>query len=344
MTKEFGLLYFYQNMKTKIIKLGLPKGSLNTKDRGNTHQLLADSGYEIRGYEPGNESDKNLKILNDPEIEAYLVRPQSAPVELNKRFLDIAIVGDDWVAEESIASSLNNIFKIGDLEYGKTRIVAAVPQNIPIKAFSDFFKEKREKPILCFTEYINITKDYIMKNEAYISKYGTKNPLVQIRGLIEGKNEMVQIINSDGVTEGYIAKGADVIVDNSQSGKTLQEYGLKEIEEITRSSAGLYGGPTCKGWKRKKAEDIFQQLYGAVAARKYFDIKFNVTNNNIEPLKKYLISEKLCADEPTIIKGEKYSQVNILILKEKFPLVLSVLKKDYNISAIVRNEIKQFVK
>lgn len=306
--------------------------------------MLIDSGYDIRGYDPGDESDRKLKILNDPEIEVYLVRPQSAPVELNKGFLDIAIVGDDWVTEESIANSKNNIFKIGDLEYGKTRIVAAIPNNLPFESFGDLFNKKRKKPILCFTEYINITKDFIVKNEAYISNYGAKNPLVQIRGLIEGENEKVQIISSDGVTEGYIAKGADIIVDNAQSGKTLKEYGLKEIEEIMHSSAGLYGGPTCDEWKKKKAEDIYQQLYGAVTARRYFDVKFNVNNNNIEKVRNYLITEKLCADEPTIIAGKKYSQVNILILKERFPLVLSSLKKDYNISAIVRNEIKQFVK
>lgn len=29
---------------------------------------------------------------------------------------------------------------------------------------------------------------------------------------------MVQIINSDGATEVYIAKGADLIVDNTQTG------------------------------------------------------------------------------------------------------------------------------
>jgi len=326
------------------IRLGLPKGSLNTRDRGNTYKLLVDSGYEISGYEPGDESDKNLKILNDPEVDVYLIRPQSAPVELNKGFLDIAIVGDDWVTEESIANSGNNIFKIGDLEYGKTRIVAAIPNEVPCGSFDDFFNMERKDPILCFTEYINITKDYIVRNQAYISNYGTKKPIVQIRGIVEGENEMVQIISSDGVTEGYIAKGADIIVDNAQSGKTLKEYGLKEIAEIMKSSAGFYAGPSCDEWKKKKAEDIFQQLYGAVTARRYFDVKFNVTNNNVEMVRNYLISEKLCSDEPTIIKGEKYSQVNILILKDKFPLVLSNLKKNYSISAIVRNEIKQFVK
>lgn len=326
------------------IKLGLPKGSLNSKERGNTHELLVNSGYEIAGYEPGSESDKKLKVLNDPQIDVYLVRPQSAPVELNEGFLDIALVGQDWVTEESIANLKNNIFKVGDLEYGKTRLVAAVPKEAPFKSFSSLFKRKSDKPILCFTEYINITKEYITKNDAYISIYGQQSPLVQIRGLVEGENEMVQIINSDGVTEGYIAKGADIIVDNTQSGKTLKEYGLKEIEQIMESSAGLYGGPNCKGWKKRKAEDIFQQLYGAVIAKKYFDVKFNVVNKNVKRVRNYLISEKLCSDEPTIIQGEKYSQVNILILKEKFPLVLSNLKKDYNISAIVRNEIKQFIK
>ena len=28
------------------IKLGLPKGSLNSKDRGNTHQVFVDAGYD----------------------------------------------------------------------------------------------------------------------------------------------------------------------------------------------------------------------------------------------------------------------------------------------------------
>ena len=53
------------------IVLGLPKGSLNNVKRGNTYQLFIDAGYEVQGYEPGDESYE-IEILNDDEIKAYL--------------------------------------------------------------------------------------------------------------------------------------------------------------------------------------------------------------------------------------------------------------------------------
>ncbi len=43
------------------IVLGLPKGSLNNVNRGNTHKLLVDAGYEVKGYEPGNEDYVNKR-------------------------------------------------------------------------------------------------------------------------------------------------------------------------------------------------------------------------------------------------------------------------------------------
>jgi len=335
-----------KNKKTsQKIKLGLPKGSLNTKCRGNTQEVFSDAGYDIQGYEPGNESDRRLYIVNDPEIIAFLTRPQSAPVELGRQLLDAAIVGEDWIREESLNTNQNGIRKIGDLEYGQTKLVIAVPDDTMYESLSDFFQalKGRDKPILCFTEYVNLTRQKFMQNEAYQNIFGDKKPLVQVRGLSDGENRLVQILNSDGVTEGYIAKGADIVVDNTQSGKTLKEYGLRKLEQIMESTAGLYAGPSCVDWKDRKANEIFEQLYGAIVGKRYFDVKFNVPNTNVERLKEYLITEGLCADEPTITKGEQYSAVNILMPKETFPQVLRTLRQDYNASAIVRNEVKQFV-
>ena len=120
------------------ITIGLPKGSLNNVNRGNTHQLFVDAGYEVRGYDPGNESYE-IDILNDEEISAFLTRPQSTPVELNRGMVDIAIVGEDWVLEESVLSE-NDIVKIGDLNYGQTRLIVAVPKESPYNDLSDFFR------------------------------------------------------------------------------------------------------------------------------------------------------------------------------------------------------------
>ena len=328
-------------MKDKII-LGLPKGSLNNVKRGNTHQLFVDAGYEVKGYEPGDESYE-ITIENDDEIIAFLTRPQSTPVELNRGMVDIAIVGEDWVKEESVLRK-NNTVKIGDLDYGKTRLIVAVPNDSPYNSLSEFFDDNRDRktPILCFTEYPNLTRKQIMENEVYQEIYGDAVPFVQVRGLTDGDNEMVQVINSDGATEVYIAKGADLIVDNTQTGSSLKKAGLKELETILHSSAGLYAGVSCTGEKLDKAKMIYEQLLGAITAKRYFDVKFNIANTKIDEVSDYLIDNQLCADEPTITQGSDFSQINVLIPKAKFPEMVDAIK-GFDAKSIIRNDLKQLI-
>lgn len=324
------------------ITIGLPKGSLNNVNRGNTYQLFVDAGYEVRGYEPGNESYE-INILNDDEIKAFLTRPQSTPVELNRGMVDIAIVGEDWVLEESVLSD-NDIEKIGDLDYGQTRLIVAVPKESPYEDLSQVFRanKDRETPILCFTEYPNLTRKYIMENEAYQEIYGDAVPYVQVRGLRDGDNKKVQVINSDGATEVYIAKGADLIVDNTQTGSSLRKAGLKELETIIHSSAGLYAGVSCTGEKIEKARMIYEQLLGAVTARKYFDVKFNIANDSVEEVSRFLVENKFCSAEPTVNEGSSFSQINVLIPKNHFPEMLDGIKA-LGASSVIRSDVKQYV-
>ncbi|MBI5680118.1 MAG: ATP phosphoribosyltransferase [Methanobacterium sp.] len=326
------------------IVLGLPKGSLNNVNRGNTYQLFVDAGYEVKGYEPGKEENE-INIVNDPEIKAFLTRPQSAPVELNRKILDIAVIGEDWVREESVESGEELITKIGDLDYGQTRLIIAVLNEDSYESLTEFFKANKDKktPILCFTEYPNLTRQHFMNNEGYKELFGESKPLVQIRGLQDGDNKQVQIINSDGATEVYIAKGADLVVDNTQTGSSLKKAGLKILETIMESSAGLYAGPSCTDKKAEKAKMMFEQLFGAIEARKYFDVKFNISNETVDEVKGFLMSKSFCSDEPTVVKGASFSQVNVLIPKTKFPAMLEGIKS-YGASAIVRENVKQYVK
>jgi ATP phosphoribosyltransferase-like protein len=327
----------------KRIKLGLPKGSLNTIGRGNTESLFIDAGYDIRGYTPQKESDSSLRIVNDPEILPFLTRPQSAPNELRRGLLDIAIIGDDWVAEESINSE--ELLKLCDLDYGKTRIVTAVPKELDVKNLADFFLKNKGNQIICYTEYVNLTRRHFMENEGYKAIYGDAIPLIQIRGIRDGDNDLVQIINSDGVTEGYITKGADIIVDNTQTGATLKEYGLRELDVIMESSAGLFGSPMLKkdAWKSQKAEDIKNQLLGVVVGRGFYDVKFNIPKDKFESLLKYLKANRLFAQSPTVSEAGDWYAVNIVIPKEQWPRISIELKRDHQASAIVRSELKQFI-
>lgn len=329
----------------QVIRMGLPKGSLNDPRRADTRQILIDAGYEIRGYESGNESDGDLAITNDPEIKPFITRPQSSAVELAEDMLDIAITGEDWICEEAVNGRREGIRRIGDLEYGQTRLVLAVPEASNIASLSDFFKalKGRERPIRCFTEYLNLTSQQFMTNEAYQTIYGSTVPLIQIRGITVGANPLVRIIYSDGATEAYIRKGADIIADNTQSGSSLRKAKLKEIDEIINSSAGLYAGPSCTGWKEKKAEEIFEMLKGAVVGKRYFDLKFNIPLTEAEKVREYLLNQGLCADEPTMSRMTQFAAVNIMIARNRFPSVRKALR-GLGASAIVRSEVKQFIR
>jgi ATP phosphoribosyltransferase-like protein len=181
-----------------------------------------------------------------------------------------------------------------------------------------------------------------MENKGYQELFGESKPLVQVRGLWDGDNEMVQIINSDGATEVYIAKGADLVVDNTQTGSSLRKAGLKILETIMESSAGLYAGPSCTQEKAEKAKIIFEQLFGAINARRYFDVKFNIANQRVDDVKDFLLSNEYCSDEPTVVAGSSFSQVNVLIPKNKFPEMLKGIKS-FGASAIVRENVKQYV-
>ena len=328
------------------IKLGLPKGSLNTPGRGNTESLFLDAGYEIKGYTPTRESDRGLRIANDPEIDLYLTRPQSAPSELSRGLLDIAVIGADWVREETLDRASDITF-LADLEYGGARLVAAAPKEHPADDLTAFFQAEAERasPIICYTEYLNLTRSHFLKNPGYQERFGQKAPLVLVRGITEGENEQVQVINSDGVTEGYIAKGAALVVDNTQTGSTLRAYGLKEIDQLMTSTAGLYGGPALEldAWKAEKARDISDHLIGVVTARKYNDVKFNVPKARFEGLMAYLESHHLYSQHPTITEAGDWYAVNIVVPKETWPKISRELKRDSEASAIVRSDLKQLI-
>ncbi len=86
-----------------------------------------------------------------------------------------------------------------------------------------------------------------------------------------------------------------------------------------------------------------EQLFGAINARKFFDVKFNISNEQVDSVKDFLLSNDYCSDEPTVVAGNTFSQVNVLIPKIKFPVMLNGIKK-YGASSIVRENVKQYVK
>ncbi|MFI5422109.1 MAG: ATP phosphoribosyltransferase, partial [Nitrososphaerales archaeon] len=103
-------------MSSKLIKLALPKGSLEKA----TFAFFERAGYKIRGQ------DRTYRPqINDPDIEIKVLRPQEISQFVAEGDQDLGITGADWIRETRA-----NITKLLDLEYGAVRLVMAVPKAV----------------------------------------------------------------------------------------------------------------------------------------------------------------------------------------------------------------------
>ena len=301
----------------KKLKLTIPKGSLEK----NTYKLFAEAGLNLgspgRSYRPS---------AGDPELIIKVLRPQEIPTMISQGAHDLGISGEDW-RDETNADIINLL----DLEYGKIKLVLAVPEAWEdINSLDDLITKfnKEGKPLRIFNEYLKTCQAYLLNNETYQRLYGKKIPMIITPWAQTGENELVQLLLSFGATEAKPPEDADAIIDVTETGTTLVANKLKIIDVLRESTAHLFANKESMKdpWKKEKIEDIRLLLLGVVEARKKLHIFMNIKEENID-----LLLDKLPAlKRPTIapLKGEEgWFALNTIIPKKEFLKLIPVLRK-----------------
>ncbi|MBA2847987.1 ATP phosphoribosyltransferase [Thermosulfuriphilus ammonigenes] len=239
----------------KILKLGIPKGSLQQ----STIELFAKSGWRVsvnsRSYFPD---------IDDPEITCSLCRAQEMSRYVEQGVLDAGITGKDWILEND-----SEVVTVTDLIYAKvskrpTRWVLAVPAGSPIRRLEDLEGKK------IATELVNFTRRYF-----------------------EERNINVQVEFSWGATEAKVVQGlADAIVEVTETGSTIRAHGLEIIHELMQSNPQLIANKDAweDPWKRQKIENLALLLKGALRAYRMVGLKMNVPKEALEEVVKELPS------------------------------------------------------
>ena len=180
--KVLGCMTMTKPVKTLMI--GLPSGSLQEP----TVQLFQKAGYAVyvssRSYRP---------TIDDPEIEARLLRAQEIGRYVDHGYLDCGITGRDWIAENQA-----DVEVICDLPYSRattnpTRWVLVVPEDSPIRSVQDL-QGKR-----IATEAVGLT-------EAWLREKGVQ----------------AEVEFSWGATEVKVPELVDAIVDITETGSSLR--------------------------------------------------------------------------------------------------------------------------
>ena len=291
-------------MSSNILKLGIPKGSLEEA----TVNLFGKAGYNIK-----IKSRSYFPSIDDSEIECMLIRAQEIARYVENGVLDAGLTGKDWIQENRA-----DVVEIADLVYSKAssrpvRWVLAVPNESAIQSVKDL-QGKR-----IATEAVNMTVDYLKKH---------------------GVTADVEF--SWGATEVKPPKLVDAIVEITETGSSLRANNLRIIETLMESNTKFvmnkeaYDNP----WKKQKVERLVLMLQSAMAANGQVGLMMNVPKNKLDEVMKILPKGK----KPTIAELTDSNWVDLgVILEEKLVRDIAPDLKAIGVEDIVEYSINKII-
>lgn len=274
----------------KILKLGLPKGSLQEA----TFAMFKKAGFNI------NVSERSyLPSVDDSEIEPVLLRAQEIARYVEDEALDCGVTGNDWIVENG-----SDVVKVEELVYAKqslnpVRWVLAAPEASSIKGIKDLEGK------LIATELVNVTKKFLEKNK--------------VRAEVEF---------SWGATEVKVASGlVDAIVELTETGRSLRAHKLREVTTIIQSTTQFIANKNAykDSWKKSKMQQICLLLKGAIQAEGKVGLKMNIRKANL----KKIISLLPALKNPTIssLSQEGWLAVETIIEEKIVRNIIPQLKE-----------------
>ncbi len=178
-------------------------------------------------------------------VTVKVIRPQDIPQQVASGNFDLAITGRDWLNEHLIQFPSSPVRELVDFNLGRVKLVAVVSRELSVQDTADLSRliNQREASLRVASEYVNIA-----------DKYARDNHLGHYR-----------LIPTWGATEAFLPEDADLLIENTQTGRTIARHNLKIIDTLFESTACLIGNKnTCTGSiKAERMDNIVNKLRAA---------------------------------------------------------------------------------
>lgn len=221
----------------KGVRLALPDGH----QQAHVSRILEQAGIAVEGY-PSIGNRRPTIGLDGFSVK--VIRPQDMPLQVANGQFDLAITGRDWLYDHLYQFPSSGVLELLDLKYGRVKIVAAVSQDVPADDARGLFHFYRDAlwPVRVASEYINIA-DY----------YARTHRLGSYR-----------IVPTWGATEAFPPEDAEILIENTETGKTLLRNNLKIVDVLVESTACLISSEQSLSSKGATIEGFAQLLKGAL--------------------------------------------------------------------------------
>jgi ATP phosphoribosyltransferase len=213
-------------MRRGQIAIALPKGRLLPE----TIKLFEATG--IDGLEGLMES---RRLLCEDVTGAYrfmVLRPADIPTYVEYGATDMGVVGKDILLEQE-----RDVYEPLDLKFGACRLVVARPKHLQQRWSPGGFSSVR------------VATKYPKLAESYFAQRGVHVEIIRLSGSIE----LAPLV---GLCER--------IVDLVDTGRTLEENDLEEVEEIANATARLIVNRAALKTKHQQVRGLIDRLQAVV--------------------------------------------------------------------------------
>ena len=250
-------------------------------------RLLAEAGIDL------TQTVRNYRPhVNLPACEVKILKPQSIVEMLHAGSRDVGFAGADWVAELD-----GHLVELVDTGLDPVRVVAAAPAELAPGG------ELPPVPLVVASEYERLTRRWIDR-----------------RGLDD------LFVRSYGATEVFPPEDADLIVDNTATGSTLEANQLVIVDELMTSSTRLYANPAALAHAERRAaiDGLVLLIKSVLEARSRVMVEVNVTAETLDAI----LSVLPCMRQPTVsqLAGGGGFAVKAAVPRADLPTVIPKLK------------------
>ena len=199
---------------------------------------------------------------------------------------DAGFAGADWVAELEA-----DVIELLDTQLDPVQIVAAAPGELP------------DRRIVVASEYERLARAWIAERRL-----------------------AADFVRSYGATEVFPPEDADVIIDNTATGSTLEANGLRVVEVLMQSSTRLYANPRAldDAPRRRRVEDLVLLLRSVLDARQRVMLEVNASAECLNAVVAALPAMRRATVAPLF--GNNGYAVKAAVPRDALPIVIPAVK------------------
>jgi len=249
--------------------------------------LLGDAGIGIRPSARGYRPEVSL-----PDTEAKTLKPQNIVEMLMLGSRDVGFAGADWVAELEA-----ELVELLDTGLDPVQVVAAAPAALLTAG------RLPARTLVVASEYERLAQRWIA-----------------------GRGISAEFVRSYGATEVFPPEDADVIVDTTATGATLEANGLTIVDEVMPSSTRLYANPRALDdpARRRRIDDLVLLLNSVLVARRRVMLEVNASAECLDAVVRALPSMRQATVAPLF--GNGGYAVKAAVPRDALPLVIPAVK------------------